>query len=72
MTETMPSKPAIAKPSSADERRAICVQALALAQRAEAAGLPVAAYLLDMVALQVGDAFGLVDRRGPPPGRKDA
>ena len=57
----MAYKPSHASPAasrSADERRAICVQALALAQRADKAGLPVAAYLLDLAALEIGPDFG--------------
>jgi hypothetical protein len=52
-----------------DERRTICIEALALAQRAEEAGLKEAANLLDLAALTVGQEFGLLDRRRPPGGK---
>lgn len=66
MAETVPFKPAIPKPSRTDERRDICMQALALAQRADTAGLMIAAYLLDMAALEIGRDFGLFDRLDGP------
>ena len=68
MAKTMPFKPATSKASSRDERRDICIQALALAHRADKAGLPTAAYLLDMAALTVGDDVGLFDLARRPRG----
>ena len=61
MAKTMPFKQAPPTPSSQDERRDICLQALALAQRADKAGLSTAAYLLDMAALMVGDDVSLFE-----------
>ena len=46
------------------ERRDISVQALALARRAEQAGLTIAAYLLDLAALETG-ADLTIRRFGP-------
>jgi hypothetical protein len=47
--------------TSEAERRAICAAALALAQRADAVGLSIVAYLLDTAALHVADDLGLFD-----------
>jgi len=47
-------EPVTAKPPRDAERRDICIQALALARRADAAGLPIVAYLLDIAALEAG------------------
>ena len=71
MAKTTPFKPETPKPSSQDERRDICIQALALAQRADKAGLSTAAYLLDMAALMVGDDVSLFDLARTPPKRGD-
>lgn len=56
----------MSKPADADERRDICCQALALAARADKAGLTIAAYLLDMAALEIGHEFGMSSRGGMP------
>jgi hypothetical protein len=57
--------------ASVAERRAICREALALAQRAADVGLPTAAFLLDTAALEIGGEFGLFDCLRQPRGRAD-
>jgi hypothetical protein len=52
-TEPASAKPPpTSEPPQALERREICIQALALARRADAAGLWITAYLLDMAAME--------------------
>jgi hypothetical protein len=63
--------PPISEPTNADERQDICAQALALAQRADKAGLMIAAYLLDMAALEIGHDFGRSRRFDPSRGREE-
>jgi hypothetical protein len=57
-------QPPISKPPGVDERHDICCQVLALAQRADEAGLTIAAYLLDTAALEIGHDIGRFDRHG--------
>ena len=71
----MGSKPYLVQPpiselSNADERRDICCQALALAQRADKAGLTIVAYLLDTAALEIGYDAASFSRVGPRRGRE--
>jgi hypothetical protein len=71
----MGSKPFLVRPpiselSKADVRHDICCQALALAQRADSAGLTIAAYLLDMAALEIGHDAASFSRLGPRRGRE--
>jgi hypothetical protein len=58
------------KPPRDIEQRDISLQALALAKRAERAGLPIAAYLLDLAALETG-ADLTIRRFGPPDARQE-
>ena len=69
-------KPILTNPASPKlpreiERRDISFQALALAKRAERAGLPIAAYLLDLAALETG-ADLTIRRFGPIEAEPDA
>lgn len=63
-------RPLISEPSGADERHDICRQTLALAERADKAGLTIAAYLLDMAALEIGYDDASFSRVGPRRGQE--
>jgi hypothetical protein len=65
MGKTLPFEAVGSPRPSADECRAICAAALALATRADKAGLSGAAYLLDMAAMAIGDEFGFFERERP-------
>ena len=75
MPPIKPPHPVSAKPPQATkppreiEQRDIAFQALALARRAEHAGLTIAAYLLDLAALETG-ANLTIRRFGPSDGKE--
>lgn len=64
MTTTVPFKPPADAPDA--KRRAICCEALALARRAQAAGLGRTAELLDMAALEAAATFAFSPARRKP------
>ncbi|MEP7030564.1 MAG: hypothetical protein ABI830_06500 [Pseudolabrys sp.] len=61
-----------AKSIDRTERQAICGQAIALAKRADAAGMPISAFILEIIALEADPLSGQMLDVGNKPDRGGA